>query len=141
MNTEELKQRILNGCNAVKGAEKRLTEIDSHFGDADHGLTMTKIAGAITDALQESEGSIQSVMTCVADAVGELNGGSAVPLWNSWLAGMADSAPDSDTIGVNGLKEMFAAGFEEFDFMSGAAVGDKTIMDALSPATDAIEQA
>lgn len=141
MNTEELKQRIQNGCNAVKSAEKRLTEIDSQFGDADHGLTMTKIANAITAALQESNGTIRDMMTDIADAVGELNGGSAVPLWNSWLAGMADAAPDSDTIGVAQLQEMFNAGLDEFDFMSGAAVGDKTIMDALAPATEAIGQA
>ena len=36
---------------------------------------------------------------------------------------------------------MFAGGMEEFDFMSGAKVGDKTIMDALKPASDAIEAA
>lgn len=138
---EELKRRILNGCSAVKGAEARLTEIDSHFGDADHGLTMTKIAGAITEALQGCDGSISDVMTAVADAVGELNGGSAVPLWNSWLAGMAEAAPDAEEIDASQLKEMFAAGLEEFDFMSGAAVGDKTIMDALAPATEAIGEA
>jgi len=141
MKTEELKQRILNGCSAVKGAEPRLTEIDSKFGDADHGLTMTKIADAITKALQESDGTIQAMMTDVADAVGELNGGSAVPLWNSWLGGMAEAAPDSDSIDTAQLQEMFAAGLDEFDFMSGAAVGDKTIMDALAPATEAINQA
>lgn len=137
MNTAEFKQRILNGCSAVKSAEPRLTEIDSKFGDADHGLTMTKIADAITNALQNRDGTIKDMMTTVADTVGELNGGSAVPLWNSWLAGMAEAAPDSDSIDVAQLQEMFAAGLDEFDFMSGAAIGDKTIMDALAPATQA----
>ena len=143
MNTQELRRRILNGCKAVKDAEQRFTEIDSKFGDADHGLTMSKIAGAITEALQEcgDNETIHGMMTKAADAVGELNGGSAVPLWNSWLAGMAEAAPDESSIDVSRLSEMFAAGLEEFDFMSGAEVGDKTIMDALKPATEAAGQA
>ena len=145
MNTNELKRRILNGCSSVKSVESRLTEIDSHFGDADHGLTMTKIADAITEALADvpegEEDSIQGVMTKAADAVGELNGGSAVPLWNSWLAGMAEAAPDTGDADLSQLKGMFAAGLDEFDFMSGAAVGDKTIMDALAPASEAAGQA
>ena len=78
---------------ALSGAEALLTEIDSKFGDADHGLTMTKIAGAISQAVTESEGGIQSMLDDAAMAVMVLNGGSAVPLWNTWLDGMQGSRP------------------------------------------------
>ncbi len=141
MKMEEFKRRVLNGCREVMGMEARFTEIDSLFGDADHGLTMSKIAGAITGALQGYTGSVKGMLEAMADAVGELNGGSAVPLWNSWFSGMADAAMDADSINCEGLKKIFAAGLEEFEFMSGASVGDKTIMDALAPATEAMAQA
>ena len=39
---------------------------------------------------------------------------------------------------IAGIKEAFANAFSEFEDMSGAEVGDKTIMDALKPASDAI---
>lgn len=40
----EFAARLKNACAAVTAAEAELTEIDSKFGDADHGLTMAKIA-------------------------------------------------------------------------------------------------
>ena len=52
---EELIVRIKNACAAVIGAEAELTEIDSRFGDADHGFTMAKIANAILGSVDGSE--------------------------------------------------------------------------------------
>ncbi len=141
MKAEELKQRLLGGCHKVIEAEEELTAIDSKFGDADHGLTMKKIADTMIEAINSSPDNIKDLFENVASKVGVLNGGSAVPLWNSWLQGMADVAPDSEEASLEELKAMFSNGMEEFDFMSGAAVGDKTIMDALKPASDAIEEA
>lgn len=43
-----------------------------------------------------------------ATAVMALNGGSAVPLWNTWLDGMQEEAPEGDEIDVAGLKAIFA---------------------------------
>ena len=73
-----------------------------------------------------------------AMAVMTLNGGSAVPLWNTWLDGMQEEAPEGDEIDVTGLKTIFAKALEELDDMSGAKVGDKTMMDAVIPASTAI---
>ena len=122
----------------MTAAEAELTEIDSKFGDADHGLTMTKIAGAISAAVDDAEGGIQTMLDDAAMAVMSLNGGSAVPLWNTWLDGMQEDAPDEDEIDVAGIQAIFAKAFEEIDDMSGAKVGDKTMMDALIPASEAI---
>ena len=133
MTREEFAGRLLNACAEVKSAEAELTEIDSRFGDADHGLTMHKICTAIENAVGSGAGDVKAMLTEAADAVMGLNGGSAVPLWNSWLDGMAEGAPETDA-----LKAVFAAGFEELDDMSGAKVGDKTMMDALIPASEAI---
>lgn len=138
MNREEWKQRFQNACRTVCDAEAELTEIDSKFGDADHGITMTKICHAIAEAVSTSEGTIKEMLDNVAMAVLRLNGGSAVPLWNTWLDGMQEGAPESEQMNVTEIKEMFARAFEELDEMSGAKVGDKTMMDTLIPATEAI---
>ena len=138
MTKSEFAARLKHACASVMAAEAELTEIDAKFGDADHGLTMAKIAGAIDHAVDESEGGIQSMLDDAAMAVMSLNGGSAVPLWNTWLDGMQEEAPEGEEIDVAGLKAIFAKAFEEIDDMSGAKVGDKTMMDALIPATEAI---
>lgn len=138
MKKEELAARLKRACARVTAAEALLTEIDSKFGDADHGLTMTKIAGAIAQAVDESDGGIRSMLDDAAMAVMVLNGGSAVPLWNTWLDGMQEGAPEGEEIDVAGIQAMFARAFEALDEISGAKVGDKTMMDALIPASQAI---
>lgn len=60
MTKQEFASRLQNACAAVTAAEQELTEIDSRFGDADHGLTMSKIAKAISAAAGESEGGLPS---------------------------------------------------------------------------------
>ena len=138
MTREELKARLIHGCDKVIAAEAMLTEIDTRFGDADHGLTMAKICKGIKEAAQESDCSIKAMLEKAAESVMALNGGSAVPLWNTWLDALQEEAPDREEVGIEGLQAMFAHAFEEFSDFSGAKVGDKTIMDALSPASEAI---
>ena len=99
---------------------------------------MVKICNAIVKALVEAEGDIKETLDDAAMAVMSLNGGSAVPLWNTWLDGMQEGAPEAGEMDTAQLKTMFARAFEELDDMSGAKVGDKTMMDALIPATEAI---
>ena len=138
MTREAFAARLQHACEAVAAAEAELTEIDSKFGDADHGLTMSKIARAIAEAVEQSDGGIQTMLDDAAMAVMSLNGGSAVPLWNTWLDGMQEEAPEGEEIDVPGLQAIFARALEELNDMSGAQVGDKTMMDALIPASEAI---
>ena len=138
MTREQFASRLLNACASVMAAEQELTEIDSKFGDADHGLTMAKIARAITEAVEDADGGIQTMLDDVAMAVMSLNGGSAVPLWNTWLDGLQEEAPEGEEIDVPGIQTIFAKALEELNEMSGAQVGDKTMMDALIPASEAI---
>ena len=139
MTKREFQDRLKNACAAVAAAEAELTEIDSKFGDADHGLTMSKIAKAVSAAAGESEGGIQAMLDDAAMAVMVLNGGSAVPLWNTWLDGLQEEAPEGNEIDTAGIQAIFAKALKALSDMSGAKVGDKTMMDALIPAIEAIE--
>ena len=138
MTKQEFASRLQNACAAVTAAEQELTEIDSRFGDADHGLTMSKIAKAISAAAGESEGGILAMLDDAAMAVMVLNGGSAVPLWNTWLDGLQEEAPEGNEIDTAGIQAIFAKALKALSDMSGAKVGDKTMMDALIPASQAI---
>lgn len=138
MTRDELAARLLHGCMEVIAAEAELTEIDSRFGDADHGITMSKIASAISSSVAGANGTVKQMLDDAAMAVMVLNGGSAVPLWNTWLDGLQEAAPDSSEVTVDQLKAMFANALSELSDMSGAQVGDKTMMDALIPASEAV---
>ena len=137
MNKDELASRLKNACSAVIAAQDELTEIDSHFGDADHGVTMTKIAEAVEGAVGAAQGGIKAMLEDAAMEVMMINGGSAVPLWNTWLDGLAEAAPEGDELDAEGLKQMLGHALEELAALSKAKVGDTTMMDALIPATEA----
>lgn len=138
LTKEQFANRFRNACRCVIAAEEELTAIDAKFGDADHGFTMAKVCNAILAAIDASDGNIQEMLDDMAMAVMAINGGSAVPLWNTWLDGMQGGAPEAEEIDAEGIKAVFARAFEELDEMSGAKVGDKTMMDALIPASEAI---
>ena len=69
MTKDAFAARLKHACASVAAAEPELTEIDSRFGDADHGLTMAKIAGAISAAAERPENGIQAMLDGAATAV------------------------------------------------------------------------
>lgn len=138
LTKEQFAKRLKNACLCVIGAEAELTAIDAKFGDADHGFTMVKVCNAIMNAVEESDGGIQEMLDDGAMAVMAINGGSAVPLWNTWLDGMQEAAPEGNEMNIGEIQTIFANGLSEMEDMSGAKVGDKTMMDALIPASQAI---
>lgn len=138
LTKEQFAKRLKNACLCVIGAEAELTAIDAKFGDADHGFTMVKVCNAIMNAVEESDGGIQEMLDDGAMAVMAINGGSAVPLWNTWLDGMQEAAPEGNEMNIGEIQAIFSNGLSEMEDMSGAKVGDKTMMDALIPASQAI---
>ncbi|MEG1633075.1 MAG: DAK2 domain-containing protein [Oscillospiraceae bacterium] len=138
LSAKQFSDMLKNACESVISAQDELTEIDSRFGDADHGVTMTKIAQAILTSLGEGGAAIKTTLDDAAMAVMMINGGSAVPLWNTYLDGLMEGAPSGDSLDEQQLKAMFKHGAEMLSALSKAKVGDKTMMDALLPATDAL---
>ena len=114
----ELVERLAHACAELEAAEDELTGIDAQFGDADHGLTMVKIAHAIQQATRTSQGGIRELFDDAAMAVMALNGGSAVPLWNTWLDGLQEGAPEGDRATADHIRAMFSHALDELSDMA-----------------------
>lgn len=134
----QLAAMLKGGCSEIVGAQEELTGIDSRFGDADHGVTMTKIAQAVAGAVNGGAGDVKTMLEDAAMAVMQINGGSAVPLWNTYLEGLSEQAPAADIVTKADLKAMFEGGLKAISALTKARVGDKTLMDTLIPATEAL---
>lgn len=130
--------RLMNACKAVREAQEELTEIDSRFGDADHGITMAKIMQAMEDAIRANHGGIRSMLKDASMAIMSINGGSAVPLWYTWMDGIRAVAPEGEEMSLEELRAAFQKGLNDLAALSKAKVGGKTMMDALIPATNAL---
>ena len=136
-------------CNMLRNAAELfhheslyLGEIDSKFGDGDHGVTMAKIADVILQAIKDwNNESIHDFLEELASRIMAVNGGSAGPLYGTIFAGMALALNDETEIGAELLKKMFISMQSEMEDVTKARLGDKTMMDALIPAvTTAVGQ-
>jgi dihydroxyacetone kinase-like protein len=140
------KQQIIaifeNAAQKIIDARDELTAIDAKFGDADHGITMEKVANGIILALNshkdDSSSGIKTLFGACADEIMKINGGSAVPLWNTLFEGFKNGSPDTQEISAADYKGLFQSALDEISALTPAKVGDKTMMDALIPAVQAI---
>ena len=119
-----------------------LSEIDSRFGDGDHGVTIGKISSLIEKKLAAWEDDdIEEFLEDLGDSTMEIGGGSAGPLYGTLIGGLSGPLNGGGAIGEGLLKEMFTECQSAMEDITNAKVGDKTMMDALIPAVAAAEAA
>lgn len=141
--TKEGFKKMLLGAAAVWGENREyLSEIDSKFGDGDHGVTIGKIANLISKDVEEWEDeSMYDFLDSLGMDIMAVSGGSAGPLYGTMIGGLAGPLDDVEEIDGPILKAMLAASLEAMQDITKAAVGDKTMMDALIPAVEAAQAA
>lgn len=142
MNIEQLKKRLSGAVAAVRANHEELSRLDSDTGDGDHGITMLRAMTAVENAVQRCRSlELNSLLVDVSWAVMGVDGGSTGPLLGSLFLGMGDGVGNKCEIDCPGLAVMFQAGLEQVQRQTKAQVGDKTIMDALVPAVEALKKA
>jgi dihydroxyacetone kinase-like protein len=67
--------------------------------------------------------------------------GSTGPLYGSWFLGLSESCAGCDSLDTAGLAAMLEQGVSNLRNFTKAQAGDKTMMDALIPAVDAVREA
>ena len=125
---------------AVKAAtrEKDYSALDAAAGgDGDHGEAIV----AATKALAAAQGAdFKSLLSDMVEHLESDVSGSTSSLYGTLFEGMADAVDAGVTeLDAAGVADLFAAGLEELGFATKAKVGDKTFMDALIPAIEALK--
>jgi dihydroxyacetone kinase-like protein len=140
-----LRARIFAAAQAIEAARDELCRLDAAAGDGDHGVTMALGARAVLSRLDAAPAaSGADLVTQVALGMGSI-GGAIGPLWASGLlkvaAAMRAAGPASGAPPVATLLA-FGEAFEGAIVGLGHANrGDKTILDAVGPAVDALRAA
>ena len=119
-----------------------LSQIDSRFGDGDHGVTIGKIAGLMEKSMNAWEDDdMETFIEDLGDNTMEIGGGSAGPLYGTMIGGLSGPLEGNRPIDAKILKEMFTECLSAMEDITTAGIGDKTMMDALIPAVDAAQKA
>jgi len=123
-------------CNLLIAAEDDLNALDAKSGDGDTGSTLARAAQALIDAMDRLP---LADHTQLYRAIGlELNqtmGGSSGVLLAIFFTATGDGAS-----GGLPTREALKAGLARMQEIGGAHLGDRTMVDALAPALDALEQ-
>ncbi len=122
---------------AVGDRKDELSALDSAIGDGDHGIAICDAMGAAVNAANP-EKDFATLLTDMAFAVMTSTSGSTSTLLGAWLLGMSDAVGE-DEMTAEETARMFAAGLNHLRQQTKAEIGDKTLMDALIPATEALE--
>jgi dihydroxyacetone kinase-like protein len=115
--------------------KERLTELDSAIGDADHGTNMERGFTAVKAELgAAAPADIRGILQEVAKVLIKTVGGSSGPLYGAFFLRGAAAAGDT---GLD-VVAFFQAGIEGVRQRGKAEPGDKTMLDALLPALEAM---
>lgn len=119
-----------------------LTQLDSDIGDADHGINMdrgfTTVRGKLDGLHGQDLGAAakQVGMTLISTV-----GGASGPLYGTFFLRLATAFGEAQTVDAAGLGAALRAGLEGVVQRGKAALDDKTMVDAMSPAVDAYDAA
>jgi len=126
---------------AARIAEQKdyLTELDSAIGDADHGINMNRGMTAVVGKLDGlADADIAATMKTIGMTLVSTVGGAGGPLYGTLFLRFGTSTAEKDRLELADWAAMIAEGVEGVRARGKAELGDKTMLDALTPARDAL---
>jgi dihydroxyacetone kinase-like protein len=138
----DMGRMIRAAADKIRANRDDLSKLDSAIGDGDHGMTIARAMGIAEKVIEESEKKeLKGLLKDVGWGVMGVDGGATGPLLGSFLMGLGNGIDELETVDCPLLAVMFEAGLAGVRRQSKAQIGDKTMMDALLPAVDAMRQA
>ena len=128
---------------AADVAEQRdyLVDLDRAIGDGDHGENMDRGFKAAVEALGQAEpASVAEVLKTVAKTLMSTVGGAAGPLYGTAFLRASKAAVDGDLDGA-GVAAVIAGALDGIQARGKATTGEKTMVDAWTPALEAARAA
>lgn len=134
---------MLNAVStAAIDAKEELCKLDSFVGDGDHGFTVERGFSAVKDMLRDSEfDTPKDALEAAGDELADTMGGAIGLIIGGLFTGGAEEIEEKDDLGTEDIFTLLSAGLEEIKLIGGAKEGDRTLIDALSPACDAYKAA
>jgi phosphoenolpyruvate---glycerone phosphotransferase subunit DhaL len=136
-----LARMFAEAAKLVREHCEELSRLDSIGGDGDHGTTMVRAMAVLEGDIEPANGASLSEMLARAGwSVMGVDGGASSALLGTFIAGMGDIELGEE-LDCERLAASFEAGLRAVSNRTKARPGDKTMMDALAPAVEAVRVA
>lgn len=138
----QIVQWLQDFATQIEQNKDYLTELDAAIGDADHGINMErgfkKVMSQLSSVADKDIGSIlKSVSMTLISSVG----GASGPLYGTFFLRASTVAVDKQQLTDREIVSLLQAGLDGVLQRGKAQLGDKTMVDVLSPSVDALAQA
>jgi dihydroxyacetone kinase-like protein len=130
-------------AESVKDRRDYLTQLDAAIGDGDHGVNMDRGFEAVGKALAAQDGSLPpgKLLTLAGKTLVSTVGGASGPLWGTAFRRAGRALGDREELDGQDLVVALRAAIDGVVELGAAQPGDKTMVDALGPAADALAAA
>jgi phosphoenolpyruvate---glycerone phosphotransferase subunit DhaL len=141
MAPELIGRMIDTACAVIDANAELLTRLDSEIGDGDHGHNMRRGFQEIAAQREQIAGlPLGQALQKAGMALVMKVGGASGPLYGSLLMSMGKAAGEEPT-DAGGVAAMWAEGIEAVKRRGKSDAGEKTMLDVLVPAHDALRTA
>ncbi|MFM0670216.1 dihydroxyacetone kinase subunit DhaK [Paraburkholderia sediminicola] len=144
LSPEARLRRVIEAvCACLLKAEPTLTDVDQRVGDGDLGISLSRGARAILHELDgyPAETTPGAVLRSLSATLRRVVGGTSGPLYAVMLVRAAVALEQSGGSTPKEWAAAFGAGVDGLMELGGAHPGDRTMVDALKPAADALQSA
>jgi phosphoenolpyruvate---glycerone phosphotransferase subunit DhaL len=129
-------------ANVIDHHKHKLTELDAAVGDADHGINMNRGFKKITNILPSfANKDISNIFKTVSMTLISSIGGASGPLYGTWFLRASTVTAGKEKLTEEDMLQLLQSGLDGVIERGKAQLGDKTMVDVLSPAVTAFEQA
>lgn len=133
-SSPKTRSTIESVCDLLIGSERTLNELDAKSGDGDTGSTLATAAKALKAGLDRMPlADLTQLFPALGDELSQTMGGSSGVILAIYFNAAGDACANGATV-----HEALAEGLKRVSDVGGAQVGDRTMIDALSPALDAL---
>jgi dihydroxyacetone kinase-like protein len=142
ITVDHLQAWLREFAGLIADNKDHLTRLDSAIGDADHGINMDRGMQAVVTALDaEPHATVSELFKKVGMTLVSTVGGAAGPLYGTYFLRFGAKAGDVAELTAAELGEALNAGLEGVVARGKPEAGDKTMFDAMAPATAAYDKA
>jgi dihydroxyacetone kinase-like protein len=128
-------------CDTIEAEKDYLSELDGAIGDGDHGVNMAKCFREVKQKLAQSTATdMNTLFNDVGMVVLNSVGGAMGALYGTFFLKMAQESAGKDELGLGDLVRMLQTAEQGILDIGKATLGDKTLLDTLSPAVRSLEQ-
>jgi phosphoenolpyruvate---glycerone phosphotransferase subunit DhaL len=142
MTKEQILQWLQAFATEIEQNKEYLTQLDAAIGDADHGINMDRGFKKVMSQLATvADQDIGSILKAVSMTLISSIGGASGPLYGTLFLRASTVVADKQELSEQDMLSLLQAGLDGVVGRGKAQLGDKTMIDVLSPAVAAFKQA